>query len=134
MLGTACRTARYRLVVNGELGARYASAFNDMTISAHHGITEISGGIIDSAHLQGCERIAGLGLTLHRLTPLDTETASRPPTPRNQSTPTDHEGTLRGPASPNLVASRSLTTLTRWQMHIRPAGMATSRPTSTEGP
>ena len=77
--------SQYRLVVNGELGARYASAFDGMTISAHDGITEISGGIIDSAHLQGLlERIAGLGLTLHSLTPLDPEDgepAAHPPKP-----------------------------------------------------
>ena len=64
----------YRLVVKGELGARYASAFDEMTISAHDGITEISGWITDSSHLQGLlERIAGLGLTLHSVMPLDTE-------------------------------------------------------------
>ena len=63
---------RYRLVVKGELGARYASAFEGMTISAHDGITEITGEIIDPAHLQGLlERIAGLGLTVHSLTPLE---------------------------------------------------------------
>jgi hypothetical protein len=63
---------RYRLVVKGELGARYASAFDEMTISAHDGITEITGGIIDQSHLQGLlERIADLGLTLHSLSPLD---------------------------------------------------------------
>ncbi len=64
----------YRFVVKGELGARYASAFEGMTISAHDGITEITGGIIDPAHLQGLlERIAGLGLTLHSLVPIDTQ-------------------------------------------------------------
>ena len=72
----------YRLVVKGEFGARYASAFEGMTISAHDGITEITGGIIDSSHLHGLlERIAGLGLTLHSVTPLDTENgeAAAPP-------------------------------------------------------
>lgn len=65
---------RYRLIVEGELGPRYASAFEEMTISAHDGVTEISGGVTDSSHLHGLlERIAGLGLTLHSLTPLDTE-------------------------------------------------------------
>jgi hypothetical protein len=65
---------RYRLVVKGELGARYASAFEGMTISAHDGITEITGEIIDPSHLQGLlERIADLGLTLHSLTPLETD-------------------------------------------------------------
>jgi hypothetical protein len=63
---------RYRLVVEGELRPRYASAFDGMTLHAHHGETEIT----DDAHLQGLiRRIAGLGLRLHSLTPLDTETA-----------------------------------------------------------
>jgi len=65
---------QYRLVVDGELGARYASAFEGMTISAHDGITEITGSIIDQSHLHGLiERIAGLGLRLRSVTPLDTE-------------------------------------------------------------
>ncbi len=53
-------TTRYRLVVKGVLGARYASAFEEMTISAHDGITEITGEIVDPSHLQGLgKRIAG---------------------------------------------------------------------------
>jgi hypothetical protein len=71
---------RYRLIVDGELGARYASAFDGMTLSAHDGKTEITGTIIDPSHLYGLlERIAGLGLTLHSLAPLDTD--APPPTP-----------------------------------------------------
>jgi hypothetical protein len=66
---------QYRLVVKGELGRRYASAFEGMTISAHDGITELTGQIIDPAHLQGLfERIAGLGLAVYSLTPLDPAT------------------------------------------------------------
>jgi hypothetical protein len=62
----------YRLVVKGELGPRYASAFRDMTITAHDGVTEITGEIIDPSHLQGLiERVTGLGLTLHSLTPIE---------------------------------------------------------------
>ena len=64
----------YCLVVEGELGARYASAFEGMTISAHDGMTEISGSIIDQSHLQGLlERIASLGLRLRSMAPLDPE-------------------------------------------------------------
>jgi len=64
---------QYRVVVDGELGARHASAFEGMTISAHDGMTEITGSIIDQSHLQGLlERIATLGLRLRSLTPLDT--------------------------------------------------------------
>jgi len=69
----------YRVVVKGELGPRYASAFEGMTISAHDGITEMTGSIIDPAHLQGLlERVAGLGLTLHSVTPIETEDADAP--------------------------------------------------------
>ena len=65
---------RYCIVIEGELGPRYAAAFEGMTLRAHDGETEITGPIIDQSHLQGLlERIAGLGLTLHSLTPLDTE-------------------------------------------------------------
>ena len=65
---------RYRLVVKGELGPRYASAFEGMTICAHDGITEITGAVVDPSQLHGLlERIAGLGLVLTSLAALDTE-------------------------------------------------------------
>jgi len=64
----------YRLVVNGELGPRYASAFEGMTISTGGGKTEITGAIIDQSHLHGLlERISGLGLTLYSVTPLEND-------------------------------------------------------------
>jgi hypothetical protein len=67
---------RYRVVVDGELGARYASAFEGMTISAHDGMTEITGPVIDQSHLQGLlGRIGGLGLRLRTVTQLDNENA-----------------------------------------------------------
>ena len=59
---------RYRVVVEGELGPRYASAFDGMTVSARNGTTEITGPIIDSAHLQGLlDRIAGVGLAARQV-------------------------------------------------------------------
>ena len=65
---------RYRLVIKGELGPRYASAFDAMTLHAHDGQTDITGPVIDQAHLQGLfERIADLGLTLRSITTLKTE-------------------------------------------------------------
>jgi len=71
-------TQCYRFVVRGELGPRYASAFEGMTVSIHSGMTEISGTIIDASHPQGLlERIAGLGLELHSLAPLETDEAKR---------------------------------------------------------
>ena len=77
---------RYRLVVEGELGARYASAFEGMTVCAHDGLTEITGAIVDQSHLHGLlERIADLGLKLRSVTPLDTENGAldKPP-PRDE--------------------------------------------------
>ncbi len=78
-------THRYRVVVEGELGPRYASAFDGMTLFAHDGRTDITGLIIDPSHLQGLfDRIAGLGLTVYSLTPLDAEDLqpdAPPPTP-----------------------------------------------------
>jgi hypothetical protein len=74
----------YCVVIEGELGPRYASAFDGMTVYAHDGRTDIVGPIVDPSHLHGLlERIAGLGLTVHSLNPLDTEDAqpdARPPT------------------------------------------------------
>lgn len=65
---------RYRIVVAGELGPRYASAFEGMDVHATTGQTEITGPIVDPSHLQGLlERIAGLGLTLSSVTQLDGE-------------------------------------------------------------
>ena len=68
---------RYRLVVEGELGPRYASAFDGMTLCAHNGETEITGAVIDQSHLQGLlTRVASLGLTLLSLAPLEAKTAN----------------------------------------------------------
>ena len=71
---------RYRVVVEGELGPRYASAFGAMKLSAHNGETTITGTVIDSSHLQGLlERIAGLGLTLCSVTRLQAENPTADP-------------------------------------------------------
>jgi hypothetical protein len=84
---------RYRIVIKGELGPRYASAFDGMTIRADNGETEIIGPIIDQSHLLGLvERIAGLGLTLHSLNPLETENARAPAEAHTQRAGvTDHD-------------------------------------------
>ena len=67
---------RYRIVVDGELGPRYATAFDGMTLRPHGGETDITGPIIDQSHLQGLlQRIASLGLRLQSVTPLEPETA-----------------------------------------------------------
>jgi hypothetical protein len=65
----------YRIVVEGEIGPRYASAFDGMNIRAADGETEISGPIADQSQLHGLiGRIADLGLTLRSVTPLNTDT------------------------------------------------------------
>jgi hypothetical protein len=85
MLRLGMPPACYRLVVKGELGPRYASAFDGMTIRAHDGETDITGPIIDQSQLHGLlERIANLGLTLHSLTPLETENAEADEQPQIQ--------------------------------------------------
>ena len=77
---------RYRVVVEGELGPRYASAFDGMTVFAHDGRTEITGPIVDPSHLHGLlERITGLGLTVHSLSPLDSEDAHADAPPHTPS-------------------------------------------------
>lgn len=67
---------RYRLVIEGELGPRFASAFDGMTVVADDGETELIGPIIDRAALDGLlARIAGLGLTLRSLNRIEDENA-----------------------------------------------------------
>ena len=77
MLGVRMSSRQNHLVVDGELGPRYGSAFEGMTLSAHDGMTEISGPIVDSSQLAGLlERITGLGLSLRSLTRLDADIRS----------------------------------------------------------
>ncbi len=91
---------RYRVVVDGELGPRYESAFDGMTLSAHDGRTEITGPIVDPSHLHGLlDRIAGLGLTVHSLTPLGSEgaEADAPPHTRPAAGDRDPDANAKGP-------------------------------------
>jgi hypothetical protein len=74
MLNPGMSPGRYRIVVEEELGPRYLAAFDGLEVHAANGQTTISGPITDPSHLQGLlERIAGLGLTLSSVTPLDNE-------------------------------------------------------------
>lgn len=57
--------ATYRLVVRGELDARFAYLFNGLQMERTEGTTVISGEVIDQAQLHGyIERIEELGLEL----------------------------------------------------------------------
>ena len=83
----------YRLVVEGELGPRYASAFEGMAVSAHDGRTDITGPIIDPSHLHGLlERIASLGLTVHSLNPLEAEDPRADAPPPSRPAGVGHHG------------------------------------------
>ena len=60
----------YRIVVRGELSARYAPAFEEMTLATGDGQTAITGPVIDQAHLHGLlNRIGDLGLELISINP-----------------------------------------------------------------
>ena len=61
----------YCIVVEGELGPRYAAAFESMRLDAHDGTTEITGQIEDDAELRGLlDQLAELGLSLVSVTPV----------------------------------------------------------------
>jgi hypothetical protein len=66
------KPSAYRIVVEGELGPRYAAAFTPMRLEAANGNTEIVGTVQDQAELQGLlDTVTGLGLSLVSVTPLE---------------------------------------------------------------
>lgn len=67
-------SARYRLEIEGELGPRYATAFDGMTVEHEHGNTVLVGPVTDQSHLHGLlDTIGRLGLTLVSVAPLEDE-------------------------------------------------------------
>ena len=61
---------RYRIVVEGELGPRYAAAFEGMEVHACEGVTVILGRVEDQARLLGLvNAITALGLKLVSVAP-----------------------------------------------------------------
>ena len=67
----AVQPTDYRIVVTGELEARYASAFEPMELVVHEGRTEIVGRVEDDAELHGIlEAVSALGLSLVSVTPV----------------------------------------------------------------
>jgi hypothetical protein len=55
----------YRIVVRGELSARYVAAFEGMKMEAASGRTVLTGEVKDQSHLHGIlDRIIALGLEL----------------------------------------------------------------------
>jgi hypothetical protein len=68
--GEEASTTAYCIVVQGELGPSYRTAFEGMTLLARGGRTEIVGEVVDQAGLQGTlDRIGELGLTLVSVNP-----------------------------------------------------------------
>ena len=64
---------RYRLVIEGELGPLYASAFDEMELESTGATTVLVGSVQDQAQLLGLvERVASLGLKLVSVAPADT--------------------------------------------------------------
>jgi len=63
---------RYRLVVDGELSARYSTVFEGMEVESKGGVTVIRGTITDQAQLHGVlDRIENLGIKLVSVAPED---------------------------------------------------------------
>jgi hypothetical protein len=66
------RPKAYRVVIEGELGPRYATAFAPMRLETNDGNTDLVGPVEDQAALQGLlDNIAALGLALISVTPID---------------------------------------------------------------
>ena len=65
------KASDYCIVVEGELGPRYAAAFASMRLDAHDGTTTITGTIKDDAELRGLlDEVSELGLSLISVTPV----------------------------------------------------------------
>ena len=67
----------YRLVLEGELGPRYAALFEGMQVTSVGGETVVVGTIEDQAQLHGLlDRIASLGIKIVSLAPASAEDTS----------------------------------------------------------
>jgi hypothetical protein len=63
---------RYRLVIEGQLGPLYTSAFEELELEATGATTALVGPVEDQAQLLGLvERVASLGLKLVSLAPTE---------------------------------------------------------------
>jgi hypothetical protein len=66
------KSAEYRIVVRGELDARYAYLFDGMHVERGSGTTVLTGEVIDQVQLNGLfEQIEELGLDLLSVEQLD---------------------------------------------------------------
>jgi hypothetical protein len=77
----------YRIVVRGELSARYGAAFDGMEIETKHGQTVLTGEVKDPPHLHGIlDRISGFGLELVSVEALPQGTQDSDPGKRPKTT------------------------------------------------
>jgi hypothetical protein len=68
------RPGVYMIVVEGELGPRYTTAFGAMRIEARDGDTAIVGMVEDQAELQGLiDSVSALGLSLVSVSPVNND-------------------------------------------------------------
>lgn len=65
-------SARYQLIVRGEVGDRFGFLFAGMNLERHSGVTVITGMVVDQSHLHGLiDRTQELGLDLISVDRLD---------------------------------------------------------------
>jgi hypothetical protein len=63
--GSPVAPRTYTVVIEGELGPKYTSAFPGMRLCAHEGVTDIVGVVQDQAQLRGIlDAVAAYNLTL----------------------------------------------------------------------
>lgn len=66
------RSHQYRVVVEGELGPRYAAAFAPLSLEVGDGTSTLSGEIRDQSELKSViDSVSRLGLALISVTPVE---------------------------------------------------------------
>jgi hypothetical protein len=72
------RPRRFRIVVAGELSARFATAFAGMALECDSGRTVITGTVVDQAQLHGLlNQVGALGLDLVSVVPVDDDASDQ---------------------------------------------------------
>ena len=75
----AARLNRYRIVVRGEVGDRFAFLFEGMQMEQVDGTTVLTGTVVDQAHLLGLiQQAQELGLEVVSVEPADQPSSDAP--------------------------------------------------------
>lgn len=79
-VGSYVRLVQYEIRVDGHLGARWAAWFDGLAITSENdGTTVLRGSVVDQAALHGLlQRLAGIGIPLISLTPVEDPIPERP--------------------------------------------------------